>query len=72
MKQPIERLLDEVEWTACSDQEPIDGIPNVTYKGILSLGPDIKMRVYQLSDGQRVIDAEDMKQFLGFPQSIEL
>lgn len=61
-KQPIEVLLDQVYWKEVQAAEPEPGqesIPYVTHEGVLKLG-DIEFRVAQLSDGTRVINAEDL------------
>jgi len=57
MKSPIELMLDNVNW------QPIDrnatfnadsDLPVATHEGILNVG-NLSLRVYQLSNGQRVI-----------------
>lgn len=56
-------LLDAVEWTP--GERPTDcnpELPWATHNGVLRLG-GFELRVYQLSDGRRVIDADDMNTF---------
>jgi len=61
MKSPIEALLDSIEWTAYEKKHEIDdGIPFATHYGTLAFY-GISLKVYQLSDGQRVIDADDVR-----------
>ena len=61
-RTPIEMLLDGIEWKPINP----DGIYNLngdlpvaTHQGILHI-EDIELRVYQLSDGRRVIEQQDM------------
>ena len=62
-KSPIDIMLDNVKW------EPVyhtdandDDIRIATHTGILDFG-GFKFKVYQLDDGRRVIDAEDVEKF---------
>lgn len=63
----MRRILDAIPW------EPVprppapgeDGLPYVTHKGIMVIG-DLRMRVYTLSDGQRIINGEDFLNWLDF------
>lgn len=64
MSTPIERMLDAVEWRVTGVQ-PDGELPYATHEGILYIG-DVALRAYQLSDGQRVIDADDLTEFLMF------
>lgn len=60
----IDVLLDRIDWTPV-DRSPQDGsLPHVTHEGILNIGPDVSLTVYQLSDGQRVIDQDDFERYL--------
>jgi hypothetical protein len=68
---PIEMLLEqEVEWEeidlagARFTDEP-DAL-YATHKGVLEIGA-AKLRVYQLNDGQRVFDADDVGAFFTPP-----
>jgi hypothetical protein len=63
MSQSIDRLLDAVQWKEHPKQEPGE-LPHATHSGLLKI-MDIEMRVYRLSDGRAIIDAEDMHKFLG-------
>lgn len=66
-KTPIESMLDSLEWTQLPPPEgdPLDvaeGPPYATHEGVLViLGKSL--HCYQLSDGQRVIDAGDFETF---------
>lgn len=63
-RPPVELLLDQVEMVPlpCAPR-PGDELPYATHQGALSLG-DLTITVYQLSDGQRVLDADDVARFL--------
>jgi hypothetical protein len=56
---PIETMLNEVKWEVLPASESGDS-PYATHTGVLDIG-GVGLRVYQLNDGQRVIDAEDMR-----------
>lgn len=63
----MEKLLDEVAWKTVEyreihPSEISDVIPHVTHEGVLDFG-DAKFIVYQLSNGMRIIDAEDLNQY---------
>lgn len=62
-RRPIEALLDAVEWRAVDPpQDRDEALPYATHEGVLKLG-DVELRVAQLSDGQRVIDAADLRRW---------
>lgn len=63
-KQPIQILLDAVEWKETgSDPNPEDdSMPYATHEGVLEMMGH-KFRVVQLNTGQRVFDAEDVERF---------
>ena len=67
MTKPIDRLLDQVEWikTEGDPREPGCDLPYATHSGVLDVG-FAKLRVYQLSNGMRVIDGEDMAALFDF------
>jgi len=55
---------DGVEFEALpAPTEPVDGKPYATHKGTIELA-GTTLTVYQLSDGQRVIDARDVMRLL--------
>ncbi len=62
---PMDKLLDAVEWVAVPQgkNRPEDaGIPVATHSGFLNfLGFDLK--VFQLDNGTRLIDAESLEAF---------
>ena len=71
MSKPIERLLDQkVQW----EEIPLEGCsfagePGVlyaTHSGTLEIGA-ARFRVYQLNDGRRVFDADDVAALGRFP-----
>ena len=55
---PIDHLLDNIKWHPISDTKT----PVATHWGILHIG-NVELRVYQLSNGQRVISQEDLLNF---------
>lgn len=59
---PMERMLDAVEWTPIPNTFATVGIPYATHEGSLEIG-ETSLRVYQLSNGQRIIDGEDFEAF---------
>lgn len=62
MNSPIEKLLDqEVEWEKIDPKGFVgeEGTLYATHQGVLEIGA-AKLRVYQLNDGQRVFDADDV------------
>jgi hypothetical protein len=66
VKEPIAMMLDGLAWTAAPPREPNpDGIPHVTHSGVLEMPGCVPLRVYQLSSGQRIIDADDFAAFFG-------
>ena len=62
---PFQRLLDKVEWKAC-EVCPDDGsgLLRATHEGILQIG-ESRLRVYQLEDVSRIINADDIAEFFG-------
>ncbi len=62
-------MLDGIEWTASaepiSDEALRDGLPYVTHSGVLDIA-GVRLRCYQLSSGERVFDAGDIEDLLGF------
>lgn len=67
----IDTLLNAIDWKpvphnpeVCSQ---VADLPFVTYEGKLEIAGKT-LRCYQLSDGRRIVDAEDMSNFLlGMP-----
>jgi hypothetical protein len=65
MKTPIDMIMDGIEW------RPITGVlrddsgsflPSATHEGILRI-MDFEFKCYQLSDGRRVINGDDVINF---------
>ena len=71
MKLPIDRMLSQIEWQKV-DHIPPDtySLPYVTHCGVLVIG-DINLKVYQLNNGKRIIDEEDLNRFLGIEATDE-
>ena len=68
--QPIEQLLDAVEWTAIplEEQKAPEGSLYATHEGVLKIG-DCSLRCFTLNDGQRVFDAEYVAKFFGVEET---
>lgn len=66
MPTPIDLMLDAVEWTPIAGTRPpdADGLPVATHSGVLRVG-DIDLRCYQLADGRRLFDADDIRRVFG-------
>lgn len=61
-----DHIFDATQWTALPPKAPDpSGFPHATHSGELRIG-DAVLRCYQLSDGRRVIDGDDVVRFLGF------
>lgn len=59
---PADRLLADVvmhELPALSKAKREVGIPWATHRGTFTIG-EISLTVYQLSDGRRILDADDV------------
>ena len=68
----IAGLLDGVEWERLSsppDGAPTD-LPVATHSGVLQIG-DVALRVYQLSNGHRVIDEADLAPLFGLKRALD-
>ncbi len=71
-RTPIDRLLDAIEWRELNPnatwheriEAELGEVPKATHEGTLDI-LGCSLRVYQLSDGRRVIAAEDLERFLG-------
>lgn len=62
-KTPIEVMLDSLIWTPIEGEVAPDDRPYATHSGVLNLG-EFNLRVYQLSDGNRVFESSDFEQFV--------
>lgn len=62
----IDALLDSLEYEKVEyvavDSESQDGLAHITHQGRLRIG-EMELRVYVLSSGERVIDADDVEKF---------
>jgi hypothetical protein len=66
MSTPIDMVLDGVQWVALPERpHEYDTLPWATHEGVLTIG-GASLRVYTLSNGQRIIDADDLAAFFGF------
>jgi len=65
MKKPIDMLLDQIGWTEIpSEGNAGSDLPFATHKGLWHLG-EATLRVYQLNDGRRIIDCDDLDALFG-------
>lgn len=64
LKLPIDQLLDAVEWTALPPPSRDEALPYATHSGVLAIG-EVRLKVYQLNTGERVIDGDDLADFFG-------
>lgn len=62
-RAPIDALLDSLTWEALPPPEDAS-VLHATHAGVLEIG-DAALRVHVLSDGRRVIVAEDLEKFFG-------
>jgi hypothetical protein len=64
-KAPIEMMLDSVTWKPVEwSEQSNDGIPYATHEGAFEM-QGFQFKVYQLSNGQRLIDHDDLMRFFG-------
>lgn len=66
MSEPIEQIIDSVDWRSVDrrPQKNEEDLPYVTHEGVMCIG-DIEFKVYRLSSGEAVIDADDMQNHFG-------
>lgn len=60
---PIEKMLESIDFKPV-ENTPSGDLPYVTHEGMLKIG-EIEVRVYQLNDGQRIIQKEDFERLFG-------
>jgi hypothetical protein len=59
VSEPIDKLLDQLHWTEVKrPRDPRGTLPFATHEAVLEIDGH-KLRVYQLDNGQRMIDADD-------------
>lgn len=57
-------ILNGIKWEPLAIPEGInDDMPYATHSGLLDLGNGQSLRCYQLSNGMRVFDSDDVEQF---------
>lgn len=58
---PIDVLMDSIHWRELppADNGDAGELPSATHEGILEIG-GASLRCFKLSDGQRIVDADDM------------
>lgn len=72
-KTPVDVLMDAVKWESipagpAGETDANHVVPYATHTGVLHVGT-VALRVYQLNDGQRIINAEDFETFFGALES---
>jgi hypothetical protein len=67
--QPIQVLMEQVDWKPIPNavMHAGDDMPYATQTGTLELG-SVTLRCYTLSDGQHVVDADDVARWFGEAQ----
>jgi len=62
----MEAFLDTLKWKTLppSNADDGSGLPHATHEGMIEIG-SIRLRVYQLSTGERVIHEDDLAKFFG-------
>lgn len=71
--KPADALLDSLDWTRMKLPPPeqrASGLPVATHTAVLELGGH-NLRCYQLSNGARLIDADDVKKFFGLMEDAQ-
>ena len=63
-RSPIDKMLDGLVWKRKHPYVWIQSTPFLIYGTVLKI-EDYRIRVYELSNGKRVFDAEDMEKFVG-------
>lgn len=61
--KPFEKLLENVEWTEYEHPSVSDTELYATHEGVMDMA-GFKLRVYQLNNGQRVINSDDLEWLL--------
>ena len=64
MSKPIDTLLDRATWTLIDYEGEMPEGLHATHEGVIDLDL-LSFKCYQLSDGQRVLAAEDVERFFG-------
>lgn len=64
MKTPIEAILDKLDWNPVDPPKEITHLPYVTHSGVMNIAGQ-SLNVHMLSNGQRIIPAEDIERFFG-------
>ena len=60
MRTPIDHLLGALEWREITMRPGNEEDPYTTHEALLEIEGLAFVRVYQLSDGTRVIDSDDL------------
>jgi hypothetical protein len=66
-RKPIDAMLDAVEWEEIPGGPASwnDALPVATHEGVLRV-MDFELKCYQLSNGMRVFDADDLARAFGW------
>jgi len=64
MKTVMDVILDSLEWRPLGEPDQYEGedatLPHATHEGLLQIG-NARLRCFQLSDGRRVFDLDDIE-----------
>jgi hypothetical protein len=64
-KTQFDRMLDNVKWDYLATiPDHADDLPYATHEGVLDIAPGLKITVYRLNTGQRIITEEGLQTFL--------
>lgn len=59
-------MLDNIDWKPLDKPENLQpGVLYATHSGVLKIAEGVELKCYQLDDGRRVLDADDVHEFLG-------
>lgn len=63
MKTTFEAALDALDYEEHAPPKTVGDLPYVVRSAVLSIPGVIDLRVYVLSDGRRIVNAEDLERF---------
>lgn len=65
MEKALDALLTRADWRKLPPEQAIDDTPVATHETIIVIGEWV-VRAYQLSDGRRVVEPDDVLNLLNF------
>ncbi len=63
-KNPIEHMLDNLEYIPTNGTPNEDGLPYVTHEGLLKIG-ELSIKVHVLNTGKRIVSEEEIEKVFG-------